>query len=136
MKTLLTTPNAQALKPARLLFTLLVAFFMFQVGEAQVNTQQLTVKGTIGDEKGPIEGAAISLKGTKIGAVTDGKGAFTFPQVVSVNDVLLISCLGYKPLEIKVDGKTDTFNIVLTEDLIEFTGALNTNTPYKTKRAK
>ncbi|HLT53230.1 MAG TPA: carboxypeptidase-like regulatory domain-containing protein [Flavobacteriaceae bacterium] len=136
MKTLLTTSNAQVLKPTRLLFTLLVAFFMFQVGSAQVSTQQLSVKGTISDDRGPIEGTAIALKGTKIGTVTDAKGAFTFPQAVTVNDVLLISCLGYKTLEIKVDGKTDTFNIVLTEDLIEFTGAPNTNTPYKAKRAK
>lgn len=104
---------------------------------AQNNTQtEKTIKGVISDDSGPLEGASIVLKGTQTGVVTDSKGAFTFPKPLKVGDVLLVSYLGYKTVKVKIKADTTVLKITLAEDLVEFIGEVNTNTPYKSKRTK
>lgn len=104
---------------------------------AQNNVQiEKTIKGVISDDSGPLEGASIVLKGTQIGVVTDNKGAFTFPKPLKIGDVLLVSYLGYKTVKVKIKADTTTLKITLAEDLVEFIGEVNTNTPYKSKRTK
>lgn len=104
---------------------------------AQNNVQtEKTIKGVISDDSGPLEGASIVLKGTQTGVVTDSKGAFTFPKPLKVGDVLLVSYLGYKTVKVKIKADTTTLKITLAEDLVEFIGEVNTNTPYKSKRTK
>jgi hypothetical protein len=44
--------------------------------------------------------------------------------------------LGYETLEIKIKEDTTFLRLVLTEDLLEFAGALATDQPYKSKRKK
>ena len=115
----------------------LIAFCSFSPSFGQEAAQnERTIKGVISDEKGPIDGATIILKNTKIGTSSNTKGEFTFPKPLKSGDILLITYLGYKNQELKIDDKTSLYEIMLTEDVIEFTGAPNTNKPYKSKRPK
>ncbi|MEZ4802779.1 MAG: carboxypeptidase-like regulatory domain-containing protein [Gelidibacter sp.] len=101
-----------------------------------VNAQQgRTIKGVITNSDGPLESASIILKGTKTGTATDAKGEFTFPQPLKTGDVLLVTYLGFEPQEVVIKDSTDFVKLQLTEDLVEFIGALNSDTPYKSKRS-
>lgn len=97
--------------------------------------QQFTVKGKVSDDDGPLPGVNVVLKGSKVGAVTDENGMFTFPQDLSSGDVLVFSFIGYQNQEIKVNAKTTFINLLLTSELVEMMGAPNSNTPYKSKRS-
>lgn len=103
---------------------------------SEVAQEGKIIKGIITDEKGPLESASIVLKGTSVGTTTDAKGEFTFPKLLKTGDILLITYLGYGTQESKIKDATTFLRLQLSEDLIEFTGALNTDTPYKSKRSK
>ncbi|WP_452599783.1 carboxypeptidase-like regulatory domain-containing protein [Pontimicrobium sp. MEBiC01747] len=96
--------------------------------------QELTVTGTVSDEDGRLEGVSIIKKGTVIGTATDKNGAFTFPKPLKDGDILLFSYLGYETQEVKVEKDRTVINLVLTSDVIEVIGALQTDSPYKSKR--
>ncbi|MDD4593318.1 MAG: SusC/RagA family TonB-linked outer membrane protein, partial [Parabacteroides sp.] len=67
--------------------------------------QDITVKGTVHDEKGePIIGANILIKGTSTGVITDFNGLFNL-KVPSSNAVLIISYIGYETQEISINGQ-------------------------------
>lgn len=73
-----------------------------------------SVKGTVTDTNGdPVIGANVVIKGTSKGTITDIEGKFTLD--VPENAVLLVSYIGYEPLEIKVGNKT-VYYIRLQED--------------------
>jgi TonB-linked SusC/RagA family outer membrane protein len=75
----------------------------------------ITVTGTVKDETGsPLPGVSIMIKGTNQGTVTDVQGKFTL-TVPSDQSILVLSFLGYKPLEVNVDGQTN-LTIALTPD--------------------
>lgn len=96
--------------------------------------QELTVTGTVSDEDGRLEGVSIIKKGTVIGTATDKNGAFTFPKPLKDGDILLFSYLGYETQEVTVEKDRTVINLVLTSDVIEVIGALQTDSPYKSKR--
>jgi len=77
---------------------------------------QNTITGivTSADDDQPIPGANIIVKGTSNGASTDFDGLFKLENVSS-NDVLLISFIGYKPVEVTVGSQTQ-INIKLETD--------------------
>lgn len=135
MKTHLTLPKRQTLKSIGLITVFMIAFLSFNTSYGQSTQEGRIIKGTISDGTNPIDGATIVLKGSKVGTASNEKGEFTFPQPLKNGDILLISYLGYKNQELKINEKTTSLEIVLTEDLIEFTGALNSNKPYKSKRS-
>lgn len=86
-------------------------------GVASVNgvQQTITVTGNIVDSAGePIIGASILEQGTTNGIVTDLDGNFTLTGVNS-NATLVISYVGYKTQNVKLNGRT-SLNIVLEED--------------------
>ncbi|WP_299227352.1 carboxypeptidase-like regulatory domain-containing protein [uncultured Psychroserpens sp.] len=97
-------------------------------------SKETTVKGMVSDDSGPILGANITLKGTKVGTSTDKDGAFIFPKALTPGDILVFSYLGYETQEVKIEENTTFINLVLTTDLIEIMGAVNADTPYKSKR--
>ncbi|NQX39181.1 SusC/RagA family TonB-linked outer membrane protein [Pedobacter steynii] len=69
--------------------------------------------GYVVDEQGKlIEGASISLKRTKKAVRTDETGMFMIKGVMD-NDVLIISCIGYKTLEITLFQSQVGFRVVL-----------------------
>lgn len=61
----------------------------------------------------PIIGASVFIKEGAVGTITDIAGKFTLE--VTPNTTIIISYIGYKAQEIKIDGKT-TFRIILLED--------------------
>nr|WP_321243015.1 carboxypeptidase-like regulatory domain-containing protein [uncultured Psychroserpens sp.] len=105
------------------------------VASATVAGQELTIKGKVTDEKGPLPGVNIVLKGAKVGAVTDENGEFTFPKLLSSGDILVFSSLGYEKQEIKIDAKTTFINLIMSDGLIEMMGAPSSSKPYKSKRS-
>lgn len=113
----------------------LFAVLAFNPMQAQEQAQK-TIKGVISNETGPLESVSIILKNSKVGTVTNEKGEFTFPKPLSVGDILVISYIGYDKIEVPIKANTNTLDIVLTEDLIEFVGALNSDKPYKSKKNK
>ncbi|MBP1640134.1 MAG: TonB-dependent receptor plug [Bacteroidetes bacterium] len=79
-----------------------------------IYAQSGTVTGIITDEKGEaIIGAAIKVKGSPVGTVTDVDGKFSLK--ISSNASLAISYIGYVSQEISLNGRT-TISIQLKED--------------------
>ncbi|MEM6718502.1 MAG: carboxypeptidase-like regulatory domain-containing protein [Bacteroidota bacterium] len=113
---------------------LLVAIFAFNPAYGQSTSQTRTIKGTVSDLKGPLEGANVVLKGENQGTVTNAKGEFTFPVALKTGDVLVISFLGYEMIEYKIRENTNFVKAVLSDEVVEFMGAVNSNKRYKSKR--
>ena len=79
---------------------------------------KVTVNGIIVDETGePVIGVSVILKeDRKIGTVTDMDGNFSL-TVPNIKGTLVISYIGMKPLEVKIDGRrTSPLRIVLEEN--------------------
>lgn len=75
---------------------------------------QTTVTGKVSDADGPLPGASVILKGTNNGTETDFDGKYTLNNVPS-DGTIVVSFVGYKSQEIKVNGRT-SINITLVED--------------------
>ncbi len=75
----------------------------------------LQVKGVVTDQLGdPLPGVNIMVKGTTTGSVTDIDGNFTI-EVPYANASLVLSYIGFQPVEYKLEGKTDIV-VKLIED--------------------
>ena len=83
----------------------------FLLGGGSASAQNMTVRGTVSDNVGPIAGAVV-LSGNA-NAVTDLDGAFTI--TVPANAVLEVSCLGYTSQQVNVNGRSQ-ISIILVED--------------------
>lgn len=64
------------------------------------------VRGTITDDAGPVIGASVIIKGTTNGNTTDLDGVFTLTGL-NLNDVIVISMIGYDSQEIVYTGQTN-----------------------------
>lgn len=78
-----------------------------------VSQQKKKVTGIVEDEFGSIAGAAIVVKGTTTGGITDMNGEFSID--VSNGETLVVSFLGYITQEIKYSGQ-EHLAIKLVED--------------------
>ena len=82
---------------------------------ASVTQQTIKVSGQVVDQEGePLIGATIKVKGTQAGVVTDFDGNFSVD--VAGNGTLVISYIGYKEMEVAVNGRTDLGQIQLASD--------------------
>src|SRR6478672_11856402 len=74
--------------------------------------QGRTITGTVTDSAGfKMPNVSVQVKNSRIGTKTDDQGAFTL-QVPSSNATLLISNVGYEPLQISVPA-SGSVNVVL-----------------------
>ena len=82
----------------------LIALTLLFASEAAA--QNITVTGIVKDSSNElgVPFASIMVKGTMIGASTDGDGIYTLS--VPANGILVFSSIGYKDVEVPVDGKT------------------------------
>ncbi len=81
----------------------MMALLMF--ASANLLAQAVNVSGKVTDETGnPVPGASILEKGTTNGTVTDAQGQFAL-QVSNANATLTASFIGYKAMEIPVNGR-------------------------------
>jgi TonB-dependent SusC/RagA subfamily outer membrane receptor len=72
------------------------------------------ISGTVYDETGePLIGAGVRVKGTSAGVSTDLDGKFILNNVKG--DILVISYVGYKPMEVNINGKS-TVEITMKPD--------------------
>ncbi|HEY4338242.1 MAG TPA: TonB-dependent receptor plug domain-containing protein, partial [Puia sp.] len=91
--------------------TLLLALFM---GVSSLLYAQTTITGKIVDSKdgGPLSGASVRVKSTKIGTATANDG--TFKLTAKPDDVLEVSLIGYSLQSVPVNGRTElTVGLVL-----------------------
>ncbi|WP_184545647.1 TonB-dependent receptor [Mucilaginibacter sp. FT3.2] len=109
---------------------LLLIFFSLAYGQ-NIFAQKRTVSGivTAADDKAPLPGVSIRIKGLNEGAVTKADG--TFSIVVRNGKYLVFSFLGYESQEVEIDGHKE-FNVVLKpagNDLneVQIVGSRNAN---------
>ena len=89
-----------------LVMTLLMAF--------PALAQKITVHGTVYDEYGDaLIGATVMEKGTTNGTAADFDGRFELS--VNPNATLVVSYVGYDPMDVHVDGRTE-INVVMKEN--------------------
>ncbi len=98
-------------------FFLFAMFFfvgIFFLSQLNASAQQKTLTGSVvGDDKAPIPGASIIVKGTTIGTVTDFNGRFTLLIPVTAK-TLVISFVGMQSKEVLI-GTGTVFNFTLSE---------------------
>ncbi|WP_431110241.1 carboxypeptidase-like regulatory domain-containing protein [Winogradskyella poriferorum] len=133
-----TLTQSNTFKTFGFALVLMMTLFTFNTafGQTKEVTQERTIKGLVSNEDGPLPGANITLEGTRVGAVTDDEGKFTFPKKLKTGDVLVFSYLGYETQKVSITDKTSFITLELTPDMVEMIGAVDTNKPYKSKRKK
>lgn len=100
-----------------LLFATFLIVGLSFLSQLSASAQQKTISGTvIGDDKVPIPGASIVIKGTTVGTVTDYDGKFSLKIPISAK-TLIFSFVGLTSKEIEID-QTSVFNVLLTENRI------------------
>ncbi len=93
------------------LLKVFMLLLFFVAGTAGVYAQR-TVTGTVVDkDQQPVPGANVVVKGTQIGAITDGLGKYTI-TVPSTGNTLVISFIGYTDQEIPI-GTSSVINVTL-----------------------
>jgi hypothetical protein len=80
-------------------------FFVILLFYSSFSFSQITVKGTVYDNTGPLEGAAVYLNNSMLGTTTNKNGVFELP-VQDGQYELIVSYLGFK----KVNYKLNTSN--------------------------
>lgn len=74
--------------------------------EAQVTPVTIDVKGVVvNEEKVPLEGITVTVKGTKIGMATNQKGEFEFKNIPE-DAVLVFTGVNIETFEVKVKGRS------------------------------
>ncbi len=83
---------------------------------------QVDVKGKITNQKNkPIPGVSITIKDSYDGATTDSLGNYRFSTTEKGEQLLVITSMGYLPLEqkIKIEGAALEFNFTMKEEITE-----------------
>ncbi|MBD2755461.1 TonB-dependent receptor [Spirosoma sp. BT704] len=87
-----------------------------RVAIATLNVADVSVQGTVSDEKGEtLPGVNVVIKGSSRGVVTDAQGRFTI-TVPNEGTVLVFSFVGYKSQEITVTNTTKLTVKLIAED--------------------
>jgi TonB-linked SusC/RagA family outer membrane protein len=87
-------------------------------GNMIVSNQQVEISGKITDENfNVIPGVNVLLKGTLLGVISDMNGMYSI-KVPNLNGTLVFSFIGYKSLELGINGKTN-IDVILKEDVEE-----------------
>lgn len=91
------------MKKIRLFFTAIMVLMTAGLASAQSQT----VKGTVSDAVtgDPIPFASVQVKGTMTGAAAGADGTYSITVPSAQNSVLVFSFVGYKTVEIPVEGK-------------------------------
>lgn len=111
---------------------LLVTLFSFCV--ALASAQKRTVTGTVKNDKGEVlVGASVVEKGTRNGTTTDVNGGFSIS--IPPNSKLIISIVGYNPVDVSVEGKNN-IEVTLQPESTELTGVVVTALGIKKEQRK
>ena len=110
------------MKLKNLFFVLLLVTMSQAIGQV--------VTGTVTASDGPLPGANVIIKGTKIGVVTDFEGNYTLNKLAN-GDVLVFTYIGFKPKEITYSGQAK-IDALLIEDFVSLDEVVIVN--YGTQR--
>ena len=115
-----------------LLERLLLVLCCFVFSASLLSAQNKTVKGVVLDETDQgVIGAAVMVKGTTTGVATDVDGNFELG--CKPGDVLVITSIGYKDVEVTVDDRTSyTIRMELDNQILDDVVVIG----YGTTRAK
>ncbi|MGB3154751.1 MAG: TonB-dependent receptor, partial [Chitinophagaceae bacterium] len=92
-----------------------------------IASAQVTIKGVIKDNKSkPVAGVSISIKDSYDGGTSDSSGKYSFKTTEKGEQLLVISSIGYKPVEqkIKLEGGVLTIDATLKEEISELTAVV------------
>ncbi len=90
-------------------------------------SSQVTIRGTVKDSKGnPLQGASISLKDSYDGTTSDSAGRFSFRTTEKGDRLLIVSNIGYVPLEISLRLEQGLLEkeIVLKQEITELSAVV------------
>ena len=92
------------------LFSLLMFLFV-----QSVFAQSITITGTVvsKEDNQPLPGASVFIKGSSSGVSTDFDGKFNLSATDTNGKTLVISFIGYTPVEINLTGQNQDLNIEL-----------------------
>lgn len=125
MKTQIISKQNNTLK-----FLFLISIMMLMAtfaNPALAQNDEHTVSGVVKSMDGPVSGASIVLKGTSIWATSDDDGFFTFPQTLKVNDILVITSLGYYDQEVVIAQDGQYIEPFMEDVNVVIVGALRTS---------
>lgn len=113
MKHVLLPPPSKKFA-VRGVFTCALACLMMLIS-LNAFAQSQTISGTVTDAttNGPLAGAAIMVKGTAVGTISDADGSYRINAKPS--DVLVCTFFGYQPQEVTVGNRT-AVNFTIQED--------------------
>ncbi len=95
---------------------MLITFLNFGTkNHSNVSTNYKTITGIVSDALGPIGGANVIVKGTKIGATTNFDGKYSI--IANEGDILEFTFTGMKKLSLTI-GKSNVVNALLIEDVL------------------
>jgi len=79
--------------------------------------KDVVIKGTVFDDQGGLPGASILLKGTSLGVETgfDGNFSIKIPNNNRKINILVVSYIGFKRVEIKIDSILSPLKIKMEE---------------------
>ena len=105
-------------------FTIFLALMLF-IGMQAANAQR-TISGTVtsSEDKSPIPGATVLVKGTSVGIITDFNGKYTL-TIPSEKNKILFSFVGMKTQEVEL-GTDNVVNISLEPSIQELEGVVVT----------
>lgn len=126
MKTKHITTKKKVTSAVATICMMLAFLLTSQTAQAQAQAVERTVSGVVKTHNSVVPGAAIVLKGTNIGVMADDEGAFTFPQPLKENDVLIVSSMAFEDVEVKIERGTTYIEPFLEGTTIVIVGALRT----------
>ncbi|GAB1452175.1 TonB-dependent receptor [Draconibacterium sp.] len=95
--------------------------------------QQKVITGKVTDENGdPLPGVAVIIKGTSQGAVTNGNGEYTVPNIPD-ETILVFSFVGMKTISVDVGTKTE-INVSLEQETFGIEEVVAVGYGYVNKR--
>jgi len=96
------------------LFSMTLILCLGLISTTFAQTQEVSGVVISGEDNLPLPGASVLVKGTTNGNVTDIDGKFTL-SVSGPSDVLVLSFIGFTPMEVTVGSKT-MFDLILLPD--------------------
>ena len=94
--------------------TALLLLVVFFTNQAHAQTKTIKGKVTIKEDGTALPGVTVSVKGTKAGALTDTKGAYSI-QLPNGKNTLVFTSIGFTTQEVKT-GNEEVVDVALSSD--------------------
>jgi Ca-activated chloride channel family protein len=113
-------------------FSMLIVLLILSLGFMAPEERTISGKVTSKEDRSPLPGVNIVLKGTTEGTVTDGQGAYLI-HVPMKGGVLIFSFIGLKTQEVKI-GTTNRIDVALQMDVSQLSEVITTGPGKKVIR--